>query len=100
MVSDGLVGQVLDPVEAVRGVDDQEAQEDDEGDGVGHKLHEGATQDLAQLNTHTLANMSLPSARGHAGVNTHTQGQMCSLTLTHTHTQLSHTVKMRVCIHP
>lgn len=49
VVSDGLVGQVLDPLETVRGVDDQQAQEEAEGHGVGHKLHEGTSQDLTQL---------------------------------------------------
>ena len=49
VVCDGFVGQVLDTLKAVGGVDDQQTQEDGEGDGVSHKLHEGASQDLSYL---------------------------------------------------
>lgn len=49
MVCDGLVGQVLNTHEAVRGVEDEQTQEDGEGDGVSHELHEGASQDLTNL---------------------------------------------------
>lgn len=49
MVCDGLVGQVLDTLEAVGGVDDEQTQEDGEGDSVRDKLHEGASQDLTNL---------------------------------------------------
>lgn len=49
VVCDGLIGKVLHTLKAVRGVDDQQTQEDGEGDGVGHELHEGASQDLTEL---------------------------------------------------
>lgn len=49
MVCDGLVGQVLDTLEAVGGVDDEQTQEDGEGDSVRDELHEGASQDLTDL---------------------------------------------------
>lgn len=49
VVCDGLIGQVLDAIKAVRAVDNQQTQEDGEGDGVSHELHEGASQDLTKL---------------------------------------------------
>lgn len=49
VVCDGLIGQVLDTLKAVRCIDNQQTQEDSEGDGVSHELHEGASQDLTQL---------------------------------------------------
>lgn len=49
MVCDGLVGQVLDTLEAVGGIDDEQTQEDGEGDSMRDELHEGASQDLTNL---------------------------------------------------
>lgn len=49
MVCDGLVGQVLDTLKAVGGVNDEQTQEDGEGDSVRYELHEGASQDLTNL---------------------------------------------------
>lgn len=49
VVCDGLIGQVLDTLEAVGGVDNQQTQEDSEGHSMSHKLHEGASQDLTNL---------------------------------------------------
>ena len=43
VVRDGLVGQVLDTLKAVGGIDNQQTQEDGEGDGMSHKLHERAS---------------------------------------------------------
>lgn len=50
----GLIGQVLDTLKAVGGVDNQQAQEDGEGDSVGHELHEWASQDLTKLEVRRL----------------------------------------------
>lgn len=49
VIRDGLIGQVLDALEAVGGVDNQQTQEDGEGHSMSHKLHEGASQDLTNL---------------------------------------------------
>ena len=49
VVCDSLIGQVLDTLKAVGGVDNQQTQEDGEGDSVSHKLHEGASKDLTKL---------------------------------------------------
>lgn len=49
VICDGLIGQVLDTLKAVRGVDNQKTQEDCEGHSVSHELHEGASQDLTKL---------------------------------------------------
>ena len=43
VVCDGLVGQVLDTLKTVGGIDDQQTQEDGEGDSMRHKLHKGAS---------------------------------------------------------
>lgn len=49
VVCDGLVGQVLHTLKAVWSIDDQQAEEEGEGDGVSHKLHEGTAKDLTEL---------------------------------------------------
>lgn len=49
VVCDGLIGQILDALKAVRGIDNQQTQEDGEGDSVSHELHERASQDLTKL---------------------------------------------------
>src|SRR4029434_1547160 len=49
VVGDGHVGHRGDALEAVRGVEHQQAQKDDEGAGVRHKLHEGTAEHLSQL---------------------------------------------------
>lgn len=49
VVCDGFIGQILDSLKAVGGIDNQQTQEDGEGDSVGYKFHEGASQDLTKL---------------------------------------------------
>lgn len=49
VVCDGLIGQVLDTLKAVGGVDNQQTQKDGEGDSMSHEFHEGAPQDLTNL---------------------------------------------------
>lgn len=43
VVCDGFIGQVLNTLKAVGGVDDQQTQENGEGNCMSHKLHEGAS---------------------------------------------------------
>lgn len=43
VVCDGLIGQVLNTLKAVGGVDDQQTQENGEGNRMSHELHEGAS---------------------------------------------------------
>lgn len=43
VVCDGLIGQVLNTLKAVGGVDHQQTQENGEGNSMSHELHEGAS---------------------------------------------------------
>lgn len=59
VVRNGLVGQVLDTFKAVWGIDNQQTQEDGEGNGMSHKLHEGASQDLTNLKVMKIGDITM-----------------------------------------
>lgn len=70
VVCDRDVGQSGNALKPVRRIKDQQAEEDDEGRSVGHKLHEGAAQDFTQLETFTQQSEML--AHEQQGVHTYT----------------------------